>query len=244
MLDGKTVLVTGATSGIGRGVCDALLAAGAAIVAVGRNQEQLDELSRCAPSRVRPVVFDLTEFARYQEVFSPLGQIDGLVYSAGITDNNPLRFFSLDRYQRVVDINQTAPLALVSQLARTGQFNSGASIVLLASILGPTIGMKGTAAYAGTKGALLAFVKVMALELSNKLIRVNSVSPGMVNTPLIANQQQVSNQALQIDRQKYPLGKRYAEVGEVASLVRFLVSGESSFITGANIVVDGGFSIQ
>ena len=244
MLEGKTLLVTGATSGIGRGVCDALLAAGATIIAVGRNREQLDELSRIAPSRVRIVAFDLTEFSRYPEVFSPLGQVDGLVYSAGITDNNPLRFFSMERYQRVVDINQTAPLALVSQLAKTGQFNTKASIVLLASILGPTIGMKGTAAYAGTKGALLAFVKVMALEFSNKLIRVNSVSPGMVNTPLISNQQQVSNQALQIDMQKYPLGKRYAEIGEIAAVVRFLISDESSFITGANIVADGGFSIQ
>jgi len=104
--------------------------------------------------------------------------------------------------------------------------------------------MKGTAAYAGTKAALTAYAKVMALELAQKLIRINTVSPGMVKTALIQNQSQVSEEALQLDMQKYPLGKRYAEADEVASVIRFLLSNDSSFITGADIVVDGGFSIQ
>lgn len=244
MLDKKTILVTGATSGIGQAVSQVLLETGCRLIAVGRNLQALEALHQQWPAQVTPLAFDLTEFARYAEVFGGIGPIDGLVYSAGITDNNPLRFFSLERYQQVVDLNQTAPIALVAQLARAGQLKPQSSIVLMASILGPKIGMKGTAAYAATKAALTAYAKVMALELAHKLIRVNTVSPGMVNTALIANQQQVSAEALQLDMQRYPLGKRYAEASEIAAVVKFLLSEESSFITGSDIVADGGFSIQ
>lgn len=244
MLADKTILVTGATSGIGRAVCTCLLQAGASLVAVGRNTSQLDALEAEAPGRVRKIEFDLTQFDRYADVFKAIGSVDGVVCSAGITDNNPLRFFSLERYQRVIDINQTAPIVLISQLARTGQLKTPSSVVLLASILGPQIGMKGTAAYAATKAALTAYAKVMALELAHKLIRVNTVSPGMVRTELVANQQQVSEEVLKLDMQRYPLGKRYAEPTEIAAVIRFLLSEESSFITGSDIVIDGGYSIQ
>jgi len=244
MLEDKTILVTGATSGIGLAVSRTLLDAGAAIVAVGRNIERLEHLRASASTKVKSIAFDLTHYSEYSDRFRDMGKIDGLVYSAGVTDNNPLRFFSIERYRQVVEINQTAPIALVSELAKLSAFNPSSSIVLLSSILGPRIGMKGTAAYAGTKAALTAFAKVMALELANKLIRVNCVSPGMVNTELIRNQTQVSDDALKADMQRYPLGKRFAEPSEIASVVRFLMSSESSFITGADIVVDGGYSIQ
>ncbi len=243
MLADKTILVTGATSGIGRAVSHNLLEAGARLIAVGRNAAELESLAAKAPERVRTLAFDLTDFAHYPEVIPPLGPVDGVVCSAGITDNNPLRFFSLERYQKVIDINQTAPIVLISQLARAGQLKTPSSVVLLASILGPRIGMKGTAAYAASKAALTAFAKVMALELAHKKIRVNTLSPGMVRTELISNQTQVSEEALKLDLERYPL-KRYAEAPEVASAVRFLLSEESAFMTGSDIVMDGGFSIQ
>lgn len=244
MLSNKTILVTGATSGIGAAVCHDLIAHNANVIAVARSQDKLDALRSEYPSSVRTLVFDLTRFEEYTQALSDIGKIDGVVYSAGITDNNPLRFFSLERYQRVVDINQTAPIVLISELAKQGKLNPSSSIVLLSSILGPRIGMKGTAAYAATKAALHAFAKVMALELANKLIRINCVSPGMVNTALILNQEQVSDEALRLDMQKYPLGKRFAEANEIASTVRFLISDDSSFMTGSDLVVDGGYSIQ
>jgi NAD(P)-dependent dehydrogenase (short-subunit alcohol dehydrogenase family) len=244
VLNEKTILVTGATSGIGAAICQDLLGCGANIIAIARNTDRLAELKSSTPGRVTTINFDLTSFHQYKETLGGIPNIDGLVYSAGITDSNPLRFFSLEKYQKVVDINQTAPIALVSELARTGRFNTSSSVIFLSSILGPRIGMKGTAAYAATKAALTAYAKVMALELAHKSIRVNCVSPGMVNTALITNQHQVSQEALQIDMQKYPLGKRFAEAREVATVVRFLLSEASSFITGTDIVVDGGYSIQ
>lgn len=244
MFEGKHILVAGATSGIGYEVTKDLLAAGAHVTAIGRNTTRLKELERIGGSALMPVPFDLTEFTRYREVLSNTEAIDGLVYSAGIVENNPLRFFSMEKYQRTVDINQTAPLTLISELARTDKLMNNASIVLLSSILGSNIGMKGTAAYAGTKAALIAFAKVMSLELAHKFIRVNCVSPGMVETELVANAHQLSEEAIQIDKNRYPLGKRYARASEISSTIRFLLSNDSSFITGQSIVVDGGYCSQ
>lgn len=244
MLADKTILITGATSGIGRAICHDLIESGAGIVAIGRNDTALAELVALAPDRVRTLAFDLTDFPRYSEVIPALGPFDGVVCSAGIIDNNPLRFFSLERYQRVVDINQTAPLALIAELARSSQLNPSCSIVLMSSVGGTKIGTKGAAAYAATKAALTAYAKVMAVEFAHKLIRVNTVCPGMVNTDFVINLQHASRESLALDMQRYPLGKRYAEPSEIAKAVRFLLSDLSTFITGTDLVVDGGFSIQ
>lgn len=244
MFEGKTLLVTGATSGIGFATTRRLLAEGAKVVAVGRNPQRLAELVQHGGGAVSPLAFDLTDFTRYREVLAPVPALDGVVHSAGIVENNPLRFFSLETHQRIVAINQTAPLALVAELARGNKLNAGSAIVLLSSILGPEVGIKGTASYAGTKAALTAFARVMALELAHKGIRVNCVAPGMVQTELVDDLHQLSEEALQADRARYPLGKRYATAQEVAAAIRFLLSSDAAFMTGQTLVVDGGFTAQ
>lgn len=244
MFNGKHIVVTGATSGIGYALTQDLLAAGACVTAIGRNADRLDALKKVGGENLRPLPFDLTNFTQYRETLSQLKSLDGLVHSAGIVENNPLRFFSMEKHQRIVDINQTAPLALVAELARAGKLANHASIVLVSSILGPYIGMKGTATYAGTKAALLAFAKVMSLELAHKSIRVNCVAPGMVATELVEGAHQLSEEAIRLDQSHYPLGKRYATANEISSTIRFLLSQDSSFITGQSIVVDGGFCAQ
>ncbi|MBZ0224260.1 MAG: SDR family oxidoreductase [Dokdonella sp.] len=243
MLKNKHILVTGATSGIGYATACDLLDAGAQVIAVGRSQPRLAELSARSEGRAKTLAFDLTRFAEYRETFAGLPALDGVVCSAGIADSNPLRFFSLEKYQRLIDINQTAPIALVAELARAGKLRGGTSIVLLASILGTRMGRPGAAAYATSKAALTGFAKVAALELAGKLVRVNCLLPGMVDTELAAGQTEVSQEARQADMQRYPLGKRYAKVEEVVAAIRFLLSSESSFMTGQELVMDGGFCL-
>lgn len=244
MFTDKCILVTGATSGIGLAVATDLIAANARVLAIGRNAERLQQLAQLGGDQASTITCDLTDFAAYRDLVAGISQLDGLVCSAGIVENNPLRFFSLEKYQRTVNINQTAPLLLVAELAKANKLRDNASIVLLSSITGTAIGMKGTAAYAATKAALAAYAQVMALEFAHKNIRVNSVAPGMVQTPLVERSHQLSAEAIQLDKARYPLGKRYARPEEVSSVVRFLLSDDASFITGQNLVVDGGFTVQ
>jgi NAD(P)-dependent dehydrogenase (short-subunit alcohol dehydrogenase family) len=244
MFSDRHVLVTGATSGIGLAVCRDLLRHGCNIIAMGRNSDRLAELKASNPDRVTEIAFDLTDFDSYGSVFSNLPKLDGVVLSAGVVGNNPLRFFSLEKYRKLIDINQTAPITVVAELAKKSKLNKGASIVFLSSINGYLVGTKGMADYAASKAALMAYAKVMALELAHHSIRVNCVCPAVVDTELVQNANQLSEADAEADRQKYPLEKRHARPEEVASTVRFLLSGDSSFITGTNIVVDGGYTVQ
>lgn len=243
-LNGKRALVTGATSGIGLATTRQLVAMGAEVWAIGRNREKLAALESDGLGGGKALAFDMLEFAAYREFVGQLPEMDAVVHCAGVVENSPLRYFSMDKYSKIIDTNQTAPLLLTSELVRAARLNPRASVVFLSSITGTSIGMKGIAAYAASKAALVGMTKVLALELAPKLVRVNCVSPGMVNTELVANATYLSDDAKKADMMKYPLGGRYAEAHEVAGVIAFLISDYSSFMTGQNLTVDGGYSIQ
>jgi len=243
-LSGKRVLVTGATSGIGQATALQLVEMGAEVWALGRNRDKLAELEARGLGGGKGLAFDMLEFGAYREFVGTLPKMDAVLHSAGVVENSPLKYFSMEKYERIIATNQSAPLLLTAEMVRAGKFNQGASIVFLASITGTSIGMKGIAAYAASKAALLGMAKVLALELAPKLIRVNCVSPGMVNTELVANATYISEEAKKADMMKYPLGGRYAEPHEVAGVIAFLISDYSSFMTGQNLTVDGGYCIQ
>lgn len=243
-LTGKRVLITGATSGIGQATLQHLTAMGAEVWALGRNVDKLAQLEAAGLNGGKALAFDMLDFDAYRAFVGALPAVDAVVHSAGIVDNNPLKFFSLEKYNKIIGTNQTAPMLLTSELVRANKINRGGAVVLLASITGTRIGMKGIAAYAASKAALVGMARVMALELAPKLIRVNCVSPGMVSTELVENATYISEEAKKADMMKYPLGGRYAQPREVADVIAFLVSDHSTFMTGENLTVDGGYCLQ
>lgn len=243
MLENKTILVTGATSGIGETLCRELAGSGANVLAIGRNEEKLSQL-RALSANIQAMSLDLTDLPAYAAAFAPIDQLDGVVYSAGIYEANLIRYFSVEKHEQVMRTNLTAPLALVNELVKKRKLNQGASVVFLSSILGPITGLIGSVSYASSKAALVACAKTLALELARYSIRVNCVSPGMVETEMTSGLGYASEESSKADKAKYPLGARYATPAEVTSAIRYLLSNEASFITGTNLVIDGGCSVQ
>jgi NAD(P)-dependent dehydrogenase (short-subunit alcohol dehydrogenase family) len=240
----KTILVTGATSGIGNAATEKAISEGATVIAIGRNQMRLKEMTARWGERCVTRTFDLSQIDAFADLVSGIPGIDGAVMAAGIVKNNPIKFFDRAVFDEVMTINLISPLTLCIALCNAKRINPGASLVLLSSTNGTSVGIKGTLAYASTKAALTGAAKVLALELSSKEIRVNCVAPGMVATEMVANLSQLSEEMVKADMAKYPLGKRYARPGEIADVIAFLLSDASSFMTGQTVTIDGGYTIQ
>jgi NAD(P)-dependent dehydrogenase (short-subunit alcohol dehydrogenase family) len=243
-LENKTILVTGATSGIGRATVEKLVSEGALVVAIGRNEARLSELSQRFGERCISKRHDLSRIEEIDVLVSDFPAIDGAVMSAGIVKNNPIKFFDRSIFDEVLRINLISPVILTVALSNAKRINANASLVFVSSTNGTCVGIKGTLAYASTKAGLTGAVKVLALELSHKGIRVNCVAPGMVATEMVANLNQLSEEMVKADMAKYPLGKRYARPAEIAQTIAFLLSDGSSFITGQTVIIDGGYTIQ
>lgn len=243
-LDNKTVLITGATSGIGSATVEKAISMGANVVAVGRNEKRLREMALRFGGQCVCKVHDLSIIEQLKDLAADLPPIDGAVLSAGIVKNNPIKFFDRATFDEVLRINLISPLVLVVALSNAKRINHDASLVFISSTNGTVVGIKGTLAYASTKAALTGAAKVLALELSHKGIRVNCVAPGMVSTEMVANLSQLSEAMIKLDMAKYPLGKRHAKPIEIANTIAFLLSESSSFITGQTVTIDGGYCIQ
>lgn len=244
-LEGKTILVTGASSGIGRTTAIECSRLGATLVLTGRNEERLIETFHCLEGKNREhkyIVADLTESSDIINLVSLLPKLDGCVNNAGIGKTLPVQFISSDELERIFRINSFAPILLLKELVRKKKLANPSSIVFTLSIAGNFNVLPGNAIYGSAKTSLSAFIKYATLELAGKGIRCNGVSPGMVNTELIKNLP-ISAEDLQKDKSLYPL-KRYAEPEEVAYAIIYLLSDASAFVTGSNLVIDGGRSLK
>lgn len=237
-LAGKRILVTGASSGIGRGIAIACSKMGATIVAAGRNSVELEKnLSQMSGEGHSKMVCDLADISATREYVSALPSFDGIVHCAGIGQRVLCKQLSETDVDHVMDINFKAPILLQTELLKQKKVNKGASIVFIASIASwsPSIG---NAVYSASKGAVISYASCLSLELAARKIRVNCISPAMVWTDLVLKDG-IDEEQLKEDEQKYPL-KRYGTPEDIANLAIYMLSDASSWMTGSNVKISGG----
>lgn len=245
-LEGKTVLVTGASSGIGRAVAIACSKMGAQVVLTGRNESELNvtliQMDACSSLGEHVIITaDLTRDDELEKLVSFVPVLDGLVCNAGIMKLVPVQFLTEEEIDRILRLNLVAPMLLLKSLLRQKKIRRGGSVVFTASVAGVYRVSIGNGIYASAKSGLDAFMRTAALELAAKRIRVNSVNPGMVATPLVDTQ--FSEEEKEKVKEGYPLG-RFALPEEVAFGVIYLLSEASSFVTGTSLKIDGGLTLN
>ena len=242
-LEGKTILITGASSGIGKATAIECSKLGAHVVVTGRDAARLQEtFDQLEGEGHLQIIADLTNPESMDQLVAEVPQLDGLVNNAGIGYNKPMAFIKQSDLDAMFDTNTFAPVLLTKLIVKKKKLNKGASIVFTSSIAAMRETM-GNAIYSMTKAAIASFAKTCALELGEKGIRVNSVHPGMVETKLI-HDGAVSEEDLQNDmNNNYPL-KRYGRPEEIAWAIAYLLSDATAWVTGSQLVIDGGFHLK
>lgn len=245
-LEGKLILITGASSGIGRECAIACSQAEATVVILGRDPARLKETLSLMDQPCKHIMYisDLLEFDKIEQIVKECvmqkGRIDGLINCAGISTTLPLNAISPEKTQHFFETNVSGPMNLTKHVIKISNFGlSGGSIIFISSIMG-LAGENGKTLYSLTKGALISAVRSMAIELAKRKIRVNSVSPGVVDTPMsrsavYSNDEDSFQRVLAL----HPLGLGKPE--DVANACIFLLSDASRWITGTNLVLDGGY---
>lgn len=237
-LEGKTILVTGASSGIGRGIAVVCSKMGATVYINGRNQQRLEAtLALMSKGNHQIIAADLNNRLSVNKMVGELPQFDGVVHCAGIGQRVLCKNVAEQDVDDVMDSNFKAPVLLQQALLANKKINKGASIVFIASIStwSPSVG---NAFYSASKGAIVSYANCLALELAPRKIRVNCISPAMVWTDLVL-QEGVEEDQLKEDESKYPL-KRYGQPEDIANLAVYMLSEASTWMTGSNVKITGG----
>ena len=241
-LEGKTILVTGASSGIGKAIAIECSKMGANLIITARNETRLNEtFSLLSGSNHTILIADLSSEEDLNKIVEQVPALHGLVHCAGLTIPKPFQFYSKENIRTVMDVNFDATVYLTQGLFKKKKLNKNASLVFVSSISGVYVSYVAGTIYSASKGAINGLVKGLAIELASKNIRVNSVNPGMIITDILSSGV-VSDEQLEEDRKRYPL-KRYGKPEEVAYAVIYLLSDASSWTTGSNLLIDGGYTL-
>lgn len=236
-LNGKTILVTGASSGIGRATAIECSKMGAKVVLTARNKERLNEtLSMMGGYGHFIITADLLQEANISILVQLMPEVNGMVYSAGQLCLKPINYYSSSAIESMFMINAFAPVYLVKELLKRNKISNGASMAFVSSISSCKQPAVGEGIYSASKAAVEAFSRQCAIELYGRGIRANSIEPGVIATPMSQDIEEgyLCNKKLH---------KFIGKPEDVARLAVYLLSDASSFVTGANFVIDGGYSI-
>ena len=242
-LEDRTVLITGASSGIGRATAIECSKMGATVIITGRNDKRLQEtLTMMEGCGHMAILADLATDDGILKLVEACPRLDGLVNNAGFTYTVLTNFISKEALSNQLQVNTIAPILLLQKLLKAKKIQKGSSIVFTSSISGSFCAGFGNVLYSTSKSAINGFVKNAALDLAKLNIRVNAVAPGMIETHIL-DSGIISKEQLESDRQRYPL-KRFGKPEEVAFAIIYLLSKASSFTTGSVLVIDGGYTLQ
>ena len=241
-LQGKTILVTGASSGIGQSVAIECSKMGATVVITGRNKDRLQETYDMLEGAGHiQIPADLSSYPEIKKLVDECPKVDGVSHNAGIAKIIPVKRISQENLEEIVGTNAFGPILLTQLLVRNRKINNKGSIVFTSSLSGVYCVHYGESMYAASKGALSGFAKGAALELAAQGIRVNCVNPSIIQTNIFKNEGEIiSDEQMQEKIQNYPL-KRLGVTTDVSWAHVFFLSDASSWITGINLPIDGGY---
>jgi len=242
-LEGKTILVTGAASGIGKATAFLCSQMGAILVLIDLNKDGLKRTQEelfTDNSILLPL--DLTNEESVSAAVDALPKLDGIVSNAGIVKSLLAKFNEKEDMEKIFKINTFSHINLIQELIKQKRINKGASIVFTSSMSGVFCGLAGGSLYGATKAALVGYAKALAIELAPRGIRVNTVHPGMIETPLTQGTA-LSKELLEEDARNYPLG-RYGKPEEIAAAMVYLLSDATVWMTGSKLLIDGGYSLK
>jgi NAD(P)-dependent dehydrogenase (short-subunit alcohol dehydrogenase family) len=245
-LKGMIFLVSGCTSGIGRSTCESLLNLDANVYGLGRDKNKISDLIESFPINFHFISIDLTNKNGLKIIFDDLSKknilLDGMVLSAGKEETIPLVAYKPSKIDSILDINVSVPIEMMRLFSRKKNCNQNSSVVIISSVMS-VLGQPGKVGYCASKAALIGAVKAAALEFSTRKIRINAVSPGVVQTPMTEKLfNQLSQENINRIKSMHPLG--LGSTKNIVDLIEFLLSDRSMWITGQNIIIDGGYSIQ
>lgn len=240
-LKGKIILITGASSGIGRATAIECSKLGAKLIITARNAERLNEtLNLLEGEGHQYIVADLSKEGDIDKLVSEIPVINGVVNNAGFFIVNLLPFIKSKDLSTILKLNLEAPILLTNNIVKKNKIAKNSSIVFVSSIA-KSLPSLGNSMYGATKGGLSAFMKNAALDLARKKIRCNAVLPGLVETPILENHT-YTEELLEGERKLNPL-KRFGNPEDIAYAIIYLLSDASAWMTGTEIVIDGGRSL-